>query len=478
MTQADKTDPRTWANALFGKAELGDQRRTNRLVKIAGDLAEHLGCSTAKACGKTHANLEGAYRFIRNESICAEDILETGLQMNAQVVQDSPGDDEYLAIQDSTVLSFKHSVREELGDVGGPISSTARGWIIHSTLMWNLGKEAFVGLGDQAWILRPEEERGKKHQRAKRAYEDKESYKWEAAHNRLTKRLGIETMNRVVMVGDSEADIYRLLSYFQRLAGRYVIRASHNRAVDPSQEQVSLWQQLQQVVPLGTRKVQIQQRQGRKARTAQVVLRTRTVKLRRPETIKAKQASQYLEVNVVYANEENPPQGEERLEWMIVTSENNRSVEEVNQIVDKYEKRWQIEEYHKAWKSGTKVEELRQQRAENLKKIAILLGFVAVRLLWLKMQMEKEPQRDCTEVLRQDEWKVLWMSTDKRPLPQQPPSVQWAYRAIAKLAHWTDTKRTGRASWDTLWQGWHLLAQRLLLDASFAKVSYRHILRE
>ena len=92
---------------------------------------------------------------------------------------------------------------------------------------------------------------------------------------------------------------------------------------------------------------------------------------------------------------------------MLLTSEPIDSEQSAQLVMDKYEKRWQVEEYHKAWKSGTKVEELRQQRGENLKKMAVLLGFIAVRLLHLKMQMETAPEQPCSEVLSKDQWQVL-----------------------------------------------------------------------
>jgi hypothetical protein len=37
----------------------------------------------------------------------------------------------------------------------------------------------------------------------------------------------------------------------------------------------------------------------------------------------------------------------------------------------------------------------------------------------------------------------------------------WAYRAIAKLGGWLNTKRTGRPSWKTLWDGWARLQERV-----------------
>ncbi|MFO9558911.1 IS4 family transposase, partial [Legionella pneumophila serogroup 1] len=41
------------------------------------------------------------------------------------------------------------------------------------------------------------------------------------------------------------------------------------------------------------------------------------------------------------------------------------------------------------------------------------------------------------------------------------PTAAWAYKAIAKLGGWTDSKRTGKAAWSTIWKGWFRLQERV-----------------
>ena len=66
-----------WANNLFGHAKLGDERRTKRLVKLSHLMASNTGSSIVKAAG-TQASIEGAYRFLRNDKIEADDIAIAG----------------------------------------------------------------------------------------------------------------------------------------------------------------------------------------------------------------------------------------------------------------------------------------------------------------------------------------------------------------------------------------------------------------
>jgi len=70
-------DTEQWANELFGHADLGDKRRTERLVKLGHQIATHTGSSIVKAAGD-QTSIEGAYRFIRNDSFDAADIATSG----------------------------------------------------------------------------------------------------------------------------------------------------------------------------------------------------------------------------------------------------------------------------------------------------------------------------------------------------------------------------------------------------------------
>jgi hypothetical protein len=128
-----------------------------------------------------------------------------------------------------------------------------------------------------------------------------------------------------------------------------------------------------------------------------------------------------------------------------------------------YELRWKIEEYHKAWKSGgTQVEKQRMHSAANLERMAVILGFVAVRLLQLRESaLDKDEAKTvpCTPLLNTLQWQLLWRKTKKTPPPKSPPDLYWAYSALAKLGGWYDSKRTGKVGWTALWEGWFKLEQ-------------------
>ena len=64
----------------------------------------------------------------------------------------------------------------------------------------------------------------------------------------------------------------------------------------------------------------------------------------------------------------------------------------------------------------------------------------------------------CDTVFEEDEWKVLaQLYQPKGHKKKAAPSMKWAYGSLAKLGGFNDTKRTGMASWTTLWEGWDKL---------------------
>lgn len=449
-------DPKKWSERTFGESELGDERRTRRLVDYAAREAARPGWSTNAACRGDGAAAEGAYRLLRNDAVNPIDICEGGFTAAVDAIGELKV---VLAVEDSTALSFSHGAAESLGDIGGPDDSKARGFIVHSVLLVDPQTQRTLGLVHQSRWTRDAGERGKKHDRKKRAYEDKESYKWQDASECVRVRVG-SAMNRLVSVCDREADIYEYLSYKRSRSERFIVRASSDRSLETSNQ--NLWDEMSSRPSLGTVAVRIEQRGGkqkRKAREVALTIRAGEVTLRPPQRIGAKLDP--MTVFVVYAKEEHPPKGTEPLEWMMLTSERVANIAAASTIVRYYGLRWRIEDFHKAWKSGCGVEE-RRVEAENIERVAVILAFVAVRLLQLREILAANPESSCDNILSPIEWRCLWVIKTKKPIPSVAPTISWANRAIAELGGWRDTKRTGRVGWRSFWRGWLSLQDSVL----------------
>ena len=68
-----------WAVHEFADADLGDERRTTRLVELAYALGQHPTAALPEACG-TGSMLKAAYRFFDNDGIAPQDILQSHVE--------------------------------------------------------------------------------------------------------------------------------------------------------------------------------------------------------------------------------------------------------------------------------------------------------------------------------------------------------------------------------------------------------------
>ena len=445
-------NPEVWANFLFGKAELGDPRRTKRVVQVATDLAANATRSVAIA-SENPAEIEGAYRFARNDMISAEDIALAGFLKTDQLVEQRPL---VLSIQDTTGLSYKHSVCKELGDVNSASEQSknpvGRTLYVHSTLMLDANSEQVLGLAYQDFFYREKKVQDKSHQLQCPAKEEKESFKWQKAQETLSAR--INSTSNIIDVCDREADIYEYLDHQISTNNRFLVRASENRLLHQPNGKVR--DIISSLDISGYYSIDIKQKGGRKQRTAKIGLSYEKIVLKKPQRAIGQKA---LPLNMIVCQEVDATDIKEKLCWILYTTEEINSIEDARKIVRYYELRWRIEEFHKVWKTdGTNVEALRMQKRENLKRIAVIKAFIAVRLLQLQDLAQNNDQAKeiaCTCSFSELSWRILWARVEKKKKqPEHPPSLHWAYYAIARLGGWYDSKRTGRVGVKALWDGW------------------------
>ena len=449
-----ENDTEKWAKLVFGNAELGDPRRTKRLVQLSSDLANGASSSIVKSCD-TSAKIEAAYRFIRNKNIQPEDMADSGFQHTAQLVLQRP---EVLAIQDTTGLTYKHSVTKELGEVSSSKTQNVKAKTLyaHSTLILDTQSEKVLGLANQKYYYREKKVTGTRGEQQLRPFEEKESFRWKASFEELKARLG-DTSN-VIDVCDREADIFEYLAYHIENGHRFIVRAKENRQLTmPDKKLLDLIRTTQETCCY---QVDIKQRGGRKARLAKLALSYHNITLKEPRRVKG---AGNLNLNVVICREIGDNL-EDPLCWQLFTSESIESAVDALKVVRNYELRWRIEEFHKVWKSdGTEVEKLRMQTKQNLQRIAVIQAFIAIRLMQLREVVQNEEESksiNCEVCTTQFNWRILWLKIEKgKKVPNSPPSLHWFYYSLARLGGWYDSKRNGKVGIKALRDGWFKLME-------------------
>ncbi len=148
----------------------------------------------------------------------------------------------------------------------------------------------------------------------------------------------------------------------------------------------------------------------------------------------------------------------EPVEWILLTSLPVKSFEDAWQVLEYYEKRWLIEEWHKALKTGCRLECRQLKSKEGLERITGLLSVVAVRLLQLKSAARTNPERPARHVVPMN-WIKMLVVARKRPKNTNPMTMTTGefYREVAKLGGFLGRKCDGEPGWITIWRGWQKL---------------------
>jgi hypothetical protein len=161
-----------------------------------------------------------------------------------------------------------------------------------------------------------------------------------------------------------------------------------------------------------------------------------------------------MKVWVVRVWEIDPPRGQERLEWFLLTNETVENFDDAYRVVGWYESRWIIEEYHKGMKTGCRTEDLQFTTQERLQPAIAVLSVVTLTLLGLR-QASRRPDaktRRATSVI--DASYVEALSLWRHKKVQKNWTVYDFYYALARLGGHQNRKHDHPPGWQVIWEGW------------------------
>jgi hypothetical protein len=417
-------DGADWAEQEFGLCELGDERLTRRLVKMAWDQAAQPNASYSQAAGGNRHQLKGYYRFLNSQrqELNPESILESH---RAQTIRRMKNESTALIVQDTTDLNF--STRggcEGLGQIGtNQTGAKSRGLRLHSSLALS---EQGLPLGIvQLQGYAPESAAGQDRQRP---IEEKESYRWLKGFGEAMQIAGLLPDIRIISVSDREGDMFELFDFRRSQGGRkaeLLVRAKTDRCLEGTDqklfEELALSPLVQEVlisVPRQREQVSKPSKPGRpalKAREAKVEIRFKEVTLSAPNTSQTRNLEP-IKLWAIYLLEKNPPPGVEPLEWRLLTTIEVRSIKQALKCIKWYCRRWRIEEWHRVMKSGCKILEHQNHRAEVLLKAICIDAVIAWRIMLLSLLGREVPQLPCEIIFTPVECEVLELLVKKKAL--------------------------------------------------------------
>lgn len=126
-----------------------------------------------------------------------------------------------------------------------------------------------------------------------------------------------------------------------------------------------------------------------------------------------------------------PPEGEEPVEWILLTTEPVGTPDEAVRVVDWYRARWVIEEFFKALKTGCWYEKRQLETYEALLNVLAVFLPIAYHLLLLRTLSREGVRVPASSVLTRTQLTVL-VGTSKVPISSSL-DVREAMLAIARL---------------------------------------------
>lgn len=164
---------------------------------------------------------------------------------------------------------------------------------------------------------------------------------------------------------------------------------------------------------------------------------------------------QGIEMSVVETREIAAPVGVKPARWVLWTFERVESFADAWRVLKHYERRPIIEDWHKAVKTGCRLESRQYETAKRLEAVTGLMSVLAVRLLQLKTVARREPERPAEQVVPQ-RWITMLQHLRKRPT-KGPWTVREFFREMARLGGFLGRTRDGEPGWITIWRGFEKL---------------------
>ncbi len=440
-------NPFDWVEEEFSTTRFYDNRLSGRLIALVRDFYGKIGKPIPEACDGVIAKAKGAYRFFSNNRVEMEKIVMPHIESTVERIKEQ---EIVLVVQDTTTLNYTaHPATNEVGPINTK-EDKATGLILHDTMAFTR-EGSPLGLVDvQCWARDPDKA-GKSEFRKELPIEEKESIKWLKSYRATSEIKRLCSKTRFVVIGDREADIYELFYEKTRDYDKpdLLIRAEKTR--NRKEEGIYIWDKMKKKDVAGYKEVLIPRKGNRAERIAKLEIRFSSVTIDPP---KQKKGFEPIKVWCVYTHEvDYGKEVNEPIEWMLLTTIEVKSFEEAVEKIVWYSKRWGIEEYHRILKSGCRIEDRRLGNAREIKACLGIDMVVAWRVFYMTKISREKPEAPCTEIFREEEWRVLYSHVKREKPPEKIPGLREIVRMVAKLGGFLGRKGDKEPGVIVIWRG-------------------------
>ena len=430
-----------------GDVELGDARRTRRLIKLVEALAAAATGSIPLASGGW-AETKAAYRLLDNEALDWREMLEVHTRRTVERMRGQPV---VLCIQDTTELDF--TSQPGIAGLGRLSYDAQHGLYVHPTLAVTPAGLALGVLDAWMWARGPKERPAVK-----------ESTRWVEGYGIVADLAETVPDSRLVYVADREGDLRALMDTAARRGypADWLIRSRHDRNTADGDK---LWDRLARSEALGEVEFTLPAAPGRPARVVRQTLYRDAV------TLPARKGAPAVTATAILAREEQPPTGQQAVAWRLLTNREADTLEAVVELIDWYRRRWLAEIFFRILKSGCRVEALQLGTLERLERALVIYLIIAWRILHLVTWGRHCPNLPCEVVFDPEEWQAAWIVAHRTKPPETPPPLGQMVRLIAGFGGFLGRKGDGHPGPKTLWEGLQRV-QMFALGVAAAKAAY------
>jgi hypothetical protein len=408
------------------------------------------------------ASLEAAYRLLSNDRVTPQALHQPH---RARVIERTAEASSVVVVHDTSDVQTPWADPSKVGY----LNTGNAGYRAHASLALSIESNRPVrplGVLSLEPIFRSEPSKSKSKKRPSGAdtarWKDKEYARWQRGVEATAQAL--KECPSVIHVMDREADCYALFSQIQQLEQGFVVRLRTDRRAkqaDDTDDDVD-WSTLGKLATemqgVCTREVPLSKRGAKRApaslethppresRNALLHFSAMKVEVAKPRYAAGVPATMTL--GFVRVWEPHPPEGQDAVEWLLITNEPCETPDEIVRVVDLYRCRWIIEEFFKALKTGCALEKRQFESRHALLNILMLFLPIAVHLLWIRTCARDTPDAPATDVFTPIQLTVLRHRSHRRM--SDNPTAKEALWALAGI---------GGHIPNNGWPGWQVLGR-------------------
>lgn len=386
------------------------------------------------------AGREGAYRLLENDCVEIEE-LERTREVACMGRMERLGGTILVAVDKASIqLSDREGVRN-FGSVGSR-GQGCRGVQVLTGLA--LDEEGTpLGLAHQALWARSETpspkrrpgDKNRKRERDRRPPQERESSRWADGLRQVHVLAQAHAPSaRPWFQLDREGDFWGVHQVAAELGLWVTVRMNQAHVIrDSAGHRGPLMQWIKSRPIVHWLDLHLPAHDGQPPRVARLNVRFGEAQLRLPTPGGKTWVQQWF----VYVDEPHRPRAKNRIQWLLGTTHPVHDITDAVEIIDNYKRRWRIEDFHRAWKSGCcDIESSQLQSLDAFHRWAILTSSMAARAEHIKHHSREYPDAPATVIYTREEIDtvLLWRlaETPKAKIHYQPGETP----RLAEMTRW------------------------------------------